>query len=102
MMKPFCFGRDDSFWGDAEESGQAELDTLPFAKYAKGRAPRVVVGLFETVGAGVHAVGEEDTLGWGDLRCAVDRAAASDDVQYLGGVAGEGDGVGGIAIDDFG
>ena len=60
------------------------------------------LGLFEAVGACVHAVGEEDSLRRADRRCTVDRAAARDDVQYLGGIAGESDRVGGIAIDDLG
>ena len=44
-MKPSCFGRDDRVWGWFEESGRALLDTPPFAKCAKGRAPRVGVDL---------------------------------------------------------
>ena len=36
--------QDDEIRGNAEEDGRAELDTPPFAKCTKGRAPRVVVG----------------------------------------------------------
>ena len=36
-----CFAQDDEFWGWVGESGRASLDTPPFAKCAKGRAPRL-------------------------------------------------------------
>jgi len=39
------YAQDDESRGDAEESGRALLDIPPFAKSAKGRAPRVEVGL---------------------------------------------------------
>ena len=39
--------QDDESMGDVEENGRALLDTPPFAKCAKGRAPRVVVSVKE-------------------------------------------------------
>ena len=39
--------QDDECIGDAKESGRALLDSPPFAKCAKGRAPRVVVSVRE-------------------------------------------------------
>ena len=37
------FAQDDKLGDGVEENGRAELDTPPFAKSAKGRAPRVGV-----------------------------------------------------------
>jgi len=54
-MKPSCFGRDDKIWGGLRRAVASRYPTTPpqqakalagdpgFAKYAKGRAPRVVV-----------------------------------------------------------
>ena len=44
MCRVAGFGEEERVvLGEVEESGRAELDTPPFAKCAKGRAPRLCV-----------------------------------------------------------
>ena len=52
------FAQDDKVGVRLEEGGRAELDTPPFPKCGKGRAPRVAGGLFgHGLGDVVQAVG---------------------------------------------
>ena len=48
------------WWGEVEESGRALLDTPPFAKSAKGRAPGVVAARRRTNTGVLHCVQDDE------------------------------------------